>query len=577
MLSRVLCLLMCLFSSIFASAQAVPHSSHVWIINEENHGHEEIVGNSQMPYYNQLINQYGLAGQFYADQHSSLPALMWYVAGASVTSNNNTVSCDNSQDNIVREVLKKGYTWRSYQEDLPYPGFQGLYSPNDLYYRRHNPLIDFTDACPSTGQDVNSVPLTQMAADFSQRSTVNFAWITPNVNDDAHNGPLKFADDWLQWHIPDILARPEFARGGDGMLFIVWDEADDNDNSCSSTVNQSCGGRTPTLLIGPQVRPDFESTITYHNENVLATVCAAMGFASCPGAGKNASPMSDFFYPSAAAAAAPNDSIQIAAPANGATIIGSLQLQAIASESKTVSQTQVWDNGVKLGAYGTQINATYNLTPGNHTTTVLDLDSTYNIIRQSSVTYRVLPRLAGVQIVSPAVDASVSAPLVHIMAQANESMPVGQMQVWDNGVKLGFYESADVNLYYSFAPGSHTTTIFSYDNSNNILHQSSVKFNVSAPASGVQIASPASGNPLSSPVIQVIAQATEPVAVKQMQVWDNGLKLGWYPGAEIKQQYTLAPGAHTITILDLDDDNRVLHVSAVTLTVPKEASYAHAT
>ena len=112
---RILRLICCLLFASSAIAQNVPRSSHVWIITEENHSYEDVVGNSQMPYYNQLIQQYGLATQFYADQHQSLTALMWFVAGAPVELNQDTVSCDHPNDNVVRELLKQGYTWRSYQ------------------------------------------------------------------------------------------------------------------------------------------------------------------------------------------------------------------------------------------------------------------------------------------------------------------------------------------------------------------------------------------------------------------------------------------------------------------------------
>src|SRR5579863_2388532 len=93
-LPKNLCLASCLVFASLAAAQDVPRSSHVWMIADENHSYEEIVGNAQMPYYNQLIHRYGLATQFYSDQHSSLPALMWFVAGAPVELNNDTVSCD---------------------------------------------------------------------------------------------------------------------------------------------------------------------------------------------------------------------------------------------------------------------------------------------------------------------------------------------------------------------------------------------------------------------------------------------------------------------------------------------------
>ena len=476
---RNLCLVSCLFFASISTAQNIPRSSHVWMITEENHSYEDVVGNSQMPYYNQLIHQYGLATQFYSDQHSSLPALMWFVAGAPVELNNDTVSCNHPDDNIVREVLKHGYTWRSYQENMPYAGFQGLYGgTNGTYYRRHNPLIDFTDVCRGTGQDENSVPYSQMATDFEQGNTVNYAYITPDSDEDAHDGTLQAADQWLQARLPAILARPEFNSGGDGILFIVWDEgALYADNRCSATVSQGCGGRTATLLIGPQVKPGYQSTISYHNENVLKTVCVAMGLATCPGASQNATPMADFFK-SSTAPVSPSNNFVISTPGNGATVVGAVHLIATASESQPVSQTQVWDNGVKLGVYGDHIDAIYNLAPGKHTTTVLDLDLSYRIIHQSSVTYGVQALVNGLQIISPSPNETINMFTVHVVAHASESVPIRQMQIWDNGVKLGWYSEGDVNQYFSLAPGSHTVTVFDLDDNYNILHQSSVSYSV---------------------------------------------------------------------------------------------------
>jgi phosphatidylinositol-3-phosphatase len=474
-----LCLTLCLFSvSYNCIAQNVPRSSHVWMITEENHSYEDVVGNSQMPYYNQLIDQYGLATQFYSDQHSSLPALMWLVAGAPVTLNNSTVSCDHPDDNVVRELLKKGYSWRSYQSNMPSAGFKGLKGgKGNTYYRRHNPLIDFTDVCPGTGQDKNSVPYSQMAKDFKKGNTVNYAYITPDADEDAHSGTLAAADQWLQDNVPEILARPEFSSGGDGILFIVWDEGTlSSDNRCSETVAEGCGGRTAALVIGPRVKPGYKSTVTYHNENVLKTVCATMGLSACPGAAQNAAPMADFFKSSGTGS--PSDSIVISTPGNGATITGAVHLIASASESQRVSQTQVWDNGVKLGVYGDQIDAVYSLSPGKHTTTVLDLDTSYRDIRKTSVTYTVEPLVNGLQILSPAPNQVINMTTVHVVAHASESATVSQVQVWDNGVKLGRYAGTDVNEYFNLAPGSHTLTVIDLDRNYNDLHQSSVFYSV---------------------------------------------------------------------------------------------------
>ena len=102
-------LLVCLLSGL-ACAQ-VPQSKHVWIVTEENHSYESIIGNSSMPYYNSLAKKYGLATQYYSPMHNSLAALFWLVAGQTVTVDNSTTSCFNV-DNVIRHVLAKGLTWK---------------------------------------------------------------------------------------------------------------------------------------------------------------------------------------------------------------------------------------------------------------------------------------------------------------------------------------------------------------------------------------------------------------------------------------------------------------------------------
>ena len=170
----------------------VPQSKHVWIITEENHSYEAVIGNSNMPYYNSLAAKYGLATQYSSEQHNSLSALMWLVAGQPVTANDDTTTCYNL-NNIVKQLIASGYHWRSYQEDLPYAGFTGVSHLN--YVRRHNPIIDFTDSCAAK-QATNSVPFTQLANDIAKRTTPNYAYITPNLDHDSHSASLAAAPAW---------------------------------------------------------------------------------------------------------------------------------------------------------------------------------------------------------------------------------------------------------------------------------------------------------------------------------------------------------------------------------------------
>ena len=78
--------------------------------------------------------------------------------------------------------------------------------------------------------------------------------------------------------------------------------------------------------------------------------------------------------------------------------------------------------------------------------------------------------------IAPSAGEIVNMTTVHVVAQANESVPIDQMQVWDNGVKLGWYAGASVNQYFSLSPGSHTVTVLDQDNHYNLLHRTSVSY-----------------------------------------------------------------------------------------------------
>ncbi len=285
----VVCLLVFALPTL---AGVVPRSNHIWIIAEENRSYENVVGNPHMPYFNSLVSKYAVAAQYYSNHHGSISSLMRIVAGQPVTTNGNTTACFNV-DNIVRHLLLHGMTWKSYQEDLPYAGYTGLKYAN--YTRGHNPLIDLSDVCASS-QKLNSVPFTRLAKDISNHSTPNYAFITPNLQHDGHNGTLAQADQWLSQHVPKILALPQFQSGGNGLLFIVWDEGNlYTDNRCSASKSTGCGGRIATLVVGPKVKHKFKSGALYHHQHLLRTVCDAFGFTNCPGAADAAKPMADLF------------------------------------------------------------------------------------------------------------------------------------------------------------------------------------------------------------------------------------------------------------------------------------------
>src|SRR4051812_924655 len=467
----------------------VPQSSHVWLVTEENHSYESVVGNTKMPYFNALIKQYSLASEYYSNQHSSLPALMWLVAGQYVTSDNNTQACFNV-DNVVRQVLAHGLTWKSYQEDLPYPGFQGLSYGN--YVRRHNPLIDFSDAC-TPQQQLNSVPYWQLAVDMANDAVANYVYITPNLDEDAHDGTLAAADQWLAQEIPSILARPEFQPGGDGLLFIAFDEGDlYTDDRCSNQINTGCGGHTATLIIGPQVRRGYQSHFLYAAQNLLRTACNAMAFASCPSAGAQALPMLDVF-----------NTVTVTTPFYDAVVSSPVHIKASTNNDTPVYLMQVYvDDVLQYNIGASSVDTSLAMTPGDHYVVVQSWDTAGGIHKRGT---SLTVQGESVVINTPAPNAVVSSPVL-IDASCGGASKVHTTQIYvDDNLK---YEvsSNKVSTKLSMNPGKRHVVVQAWDQSGGITKTS---FYVTVAKPAVSVSAPQPNASLYSPV-SVAASTVDP-------------------------------------------------------------------
>src|ERR1035437_9234084 len=119
---------------------AVPPSNHVVVLVEENHSYSSVIGSASMPYLNSLAKNYSLLTNYYANTHPSIGNYLEMTTGQIITSNDGYMGTVNV-DNIVREVMLAGKTWKSYAEGLPYVGYIGGDTGN--YLRHHNPLSYF--------------------------------------------------------------------------------------------------------------------------------------------------------------------------------------------------------------------------------------------------------------------------------------------------------------------------------------------------------------------------------------------------------------------------------------------------
>lgn len=50
-------------------------------------------------------------------------------------------------------------------------------------------------------------------------------------------------------------------------------------------------------------------------------------------------------------------------------------------------------------------------------------------------------------------------------------------------------------------------------------------------------------------------------------MWDNGVKLGWWAGSSVNQDFTLDPGRHTVTIEDQNSNFQAIHRASISYTL----------
>jgi acid phosphatase len=259
-----------------------PASAHVFLVVEENHSYSEVIGNPSMPYLNSLTSKYGLATQYYANVHPSIGNYFMLTDGE-IETVNDAFSGRVSHDNIVREVVKANKRWRSYAESLPGVGYLG----GDVYpyFKRHNPFAYFSDVI-GTGEANNIVPFSQFASDLESGNLPNFSFIVPNALNDAHDGSLASADQWLSTNIDPLINSSSFQHGG--LLVIVFDESVLSDRSHG-------GGHVTMVLVGSQVKSGFQSATFFQHQSLLRLMLSALGIDSFPGSAASAPDMGEFF------------------------------------------------------------------------------------------------------------------------------------------------------------------------------------------------------------------------------------------------------------------------------------------
>jgi phosphatidylinositol-3-phosphatase len=450
-----------------AAFAQVPQTGHVFLVMEENHSYSSVIGNSSMPYFNSLAQKYGLATKYYANTHPSIGNYFMLTTGQIIT-NNDSYTGTVSANNLVRELISSGKTWKSYAESLPSVGYLGSSSP---YAKKHNPFAFFTDVVNSSTEKLNLVPFTQLKTDMANGNLPDFSYIVPNMNNDAHNGTLGTADAWLKNNIGPVLSSSTFQQ--DGLMIIVFDESVDSDTT-------NGGGHIAMLVIGPKVKGGYKSTTTYKHQSTLRLIEQALGMSSFPGAAASAPGMGEFFGtsstpppppPPSGTCAASGTGVTVCAPLSGTTVGSPVQFTAAAASTSAITAMKIYVDGTtKYSTSSGSLDTSLSLSSGSHSVTVKAWSSGGQVYSKSvSISVGTAPSpVTGtctlnstnntVTICSPTNNSSVSS-TVNVVAGSTSSYTVTAMQVYVDGVKKYEVSANKINTNLPLTTGTHKMTV----------------------------------------------------------------------------------------------------------------------
>jgi hypothetical protein len=286
--------------------------------------------------------------------------------------------------------------------------------------------------------------------------------------------------------------------------------------------------------------------------------------------------------------------VSVTSPASGATVSGTTNVTASASDNVGVAGVQFRLDGASLGAEDTSppYSVSWNTTGvanGSHALTAVARDAAGNVTTSATVTVTVNnapppdTTPPTVSVTSPGSGTTVSG-TISVTASASDNVGVVGVQFRLDGVNGG---SEDTSTPYSVSwntttasNGSHTITAIARDAAGNQTTSAPVTVTVSngpppdtIPPS-VSITSPASGATLKG-TVSVSASASDNVGVAGVQFFGDGIPLA----AEV----TTAPysisvdstqssdGSHTITAVARDAAGNQTTSAPVTVTVSNAA------
>lgn len=293
-----------------SAVSAFPHYDHVFLLIDENHGSNTIIGNPAAPEINALANDYGLATSYTGVADPSEPNYVAMLGGSTFG-----ISSDDpyffpgqsvSAPNLMSQMEQAGLSWKGYFQDMPYAGYRGYCYPakcngipdsDTEYVAKHNGIVNFANM-QTPAEFAKQHPLQQLSTDLASGNVPNLSYIVPDECNDMHGAPPwcvdsgksgDVSDTWLVARgdafvgrtVNQITSSPVWATGNNAIV-VTFDEANVKTGKVVTVVATNHGPRA------------VKDNTSYDHYSLLASLQQTFGL-GCLQNSCSATPMAPLF------------------------------------------------------------------------------------------------------------------------------------------------------------------------------------------------------------------------------------------------------------------------------------------
>jgi hypothetical protein len=267
----------CLIGAPIALAET-PSGAHfkkvLMVVLENTDYHQAI----SQPFQASLAARGALLSNFRAITHPSQPNYLAMVAGSTYNVNHDG-NINLNVPHLGDLLEERGLQWKVYAED--YPGNCFLGKKFGKYVRKHVPFLSFTNVQQSPERCARIVNASQLDQDIQRGELPEFSMYVPNLDNDGHDTPPLFTDQWLARRFGSLFNDPGFMQ--DLLVVVTYDERE-----IFIGPNQVL-----TVLYGPSIKPGAESAVRYTHYSVLRTIEDEFGLGTLGHCDAKATPIQD--------------------------------------------------------------------------------------------------------------------------------------------------------------------------------------------------------------------------------------------------------------------------------------------